>query len=204
MSQSPWAPLPDFALEIADFSAPDETPPEVSFGWATVSSNNPLRIVPDGQTEPLEMTPWSLVDPLMLAFGDRVWVQSFGLRRLVLGSTFRRGRRFPDAPRTEMPLLSGWENYGSGFDTTSYDRISDWVSVTGLIKNGTTTAGTVIAKLPEGFRPPGKKVFTVGANSSGTWVVARIDVDTNGDILVNSGVSASYTSLENIAFRATQ
>lgn len=66
-------------------SAP-EVDPALSFKWATVTTVTPLRIRLDGDTDPLPVTPDSLVKPANLAVGVRVWVQSYRKRVYVLGA----------------------------------------------------------------------------------------------------------------------
>lgn len=75
--------IPNLVLEVEDPTA--VPPPLISFGWATVTGAYPLRIRPDGESDELPMRPESLVDPTWLTAGDRVWVQTFGLRRIILG-----------------------------------------------------------------------------------------------------------------------
>ena len=55
------------------------------FGWATVVSVNPLSVRRDGETAPLGVSPFSLVDTSLLAVGDRVWIQLVDRRALILG-----------------------------------------------------------------------------------------------------------------------
>lgn len=61
--------------------------PANTYRWATVADNSPLTVRLDGDTTPLEMVPESLVDPLTLGIGSRVWVQIWGKRVIVLGTS---------------------------------------------------------------------------------------------------------------------
>lgn len=89
--------LPQLVLEVAD---PTTDPaPLIGFRWATITSIDPLRVRYDGESTELPMTPECLVDPARLAVTDRVWVQSFGLRRIVLG-------RSNEGPRAIENFLS--------------------------------------------------------------------------------------------------
>lgn len=78
-----FKPLPKLVFEVQDPTA--DPKPLINFGWAVITGTDPLRIRNDGETDELPMTPESLVDPTWLAAGDRVWVQSYGLRRVILG-----------------------------------------------------------------------------------------------------------------------
>lgn len=56
---------------------------ENTFRWATVTETHPLRILFDGDTVPADRTPWNLAGAV--AVGQRVWVQLFKRRLVVLG-----------------------------------------------------------------------------------------------------------------------
>jgi hypothetical protein len=60
---------------------------ENSYRWATVTAVSPLTIRLDGEDIPLPMVPESLVDPSRLSVSQRVWVQLFGRRVLILGAS---------------------------------------------------------------------------------------------------------------------
>ena len=60
---------------------------ENTFRWATVTSNPPLRIRLDGETDPLPITPDVLLDSGALNVGQRVWTQLFGRRAIILGGS---------------------------------------------------------------------------------------------------------------------
>lgn len=53
--------------------------------WATVTQQSPLRIRLDGETDPLPVTPDTLLTTERMAVGDRVWVQLYGRRVVVVG-----------------------------------------------------------------------------------------------------------------------
>jgi len=101
---------------------------------------------------------------------------------------------------TNLSLQNGWINYGSATHSTAqYIKAADGlVTVKGLIKNGTTTNGTVIATLPAGYRPKERAIVHCVANGA----YGRIDIQANGDIVAN-GVSATWTSIE-LRFMAEQ
>lgn len=94
-------------------------------------------------------------------------------------------------------LQNSWANY-SGFDTAGY-RIDDRgaVSLKGVIAGGTTTAGTVLFTLPEGYRPSARKMLI----AENTGADGRVDIRTSGDVTIEQG-SNTYLSLENIHFFA--
>lgn len=94
-------------------------------------------------------------------------------------------------------LQNSWVNYGTGFPTLQYTKDSDGVvTVRGLVKNGTTTTGTIIANLPTGYRPPGRELFVTTSNDA----FGRVDIDASGNIMFESG-TGGWVSL-NFSFVA--
>ena len=55
------------------------------FAWATVYSANPVTVRRDGETEPIGVTPQTVVPLAMLSVKDRVWCQFVNRRALILG-----------------------------------------------------------------------------------------------------------------------
>lgn len=101
---------------------------------------------------------------------------------------------------TNLPLSNGWVVYSGSFTPPSYTKTADGVvTVRGLIKSGTVTAGTVLANLPVGYRPAERQIYTGNALDA----YSRIDVLANGDIQLRAG-NASFTSLDSITFIAEQ
>lgn len=71
-----------------------------SWRWATVTSVDPLRVTPDGDTSPLVEAPDTLVSGLVV--GDRVRLAIVARRALILGRA--RG----GAPRLWVTMKSSW------------------------------------------------------------------------------------------------
>lgn len=61
------------------------------YRWGEVITTSPLSIQLDGDTEPLAGVPDSLIDPDTIDPGDRVWVQLFGRRVIVVGAYEHEG-----------------------------------------------------------------------------------------------------------------
>lgn len=99
---------------------------------------------------------------------------------------------------TAPTLLNSWVNFGaSGYSDAGYykDRHGR-VHLRGLIKNG-AAAASVIFNLPSGFRPPGRLLFvTMGGGDT----LARVDIDSNGDVIAQGFSSNAYFSLNGISF----
>lgn len=97
-------------------------------------------------------------------------------------------------------LQNSWVDY----DTNTYGRPhytkdkTGTVMIHGLVKSGTVTTGTVIFNLPAGFRPPRQLAFATLSNQ----LLHRLDVFANGNVVTNTGGSATYLSFNGAAFRA--
>jgi type II secretory pathway pseudopilin PulG len=100
---------------------------------------------------------------------------------------------------------AGWTNYGGAYATAKYSKTSDGLVVLqGLIVPTTVTQNTVLFTLPAGYRPAKQMLFGVADSGAGTYAgqeVARIDVETNGQVSIIFNVtSGTWLSLEGINF----
>ncbi|HRN90083.1 MAG TPA: hypothetical protein PK265_00640 [Candidatus Saccharibacteria bacterium] len=99
---------------------------------------------------------------------------------------------------TDIPLSNGWVTYNaSTFSTPQCIKASDGlVSLKGLIRSGTATAGTVIGTLPVSCRPnTARGLFGVASNLA----YGRLDVYPTGELVINAG-SNSYFSLDGVTY----
>jgi hypothetical protein len=104
-----------------------------------------------------------------------------------------------DIPSTSLSLLASWVEYDASWLPAQYHKdAAGVVHVIGAIKNGTVTAGTVIATLPAGFRPAEVAGPFLTYSDGGT---VSFYVATNGDITAQSALNATRTSLAGITFR---
>lgn len=106
---------------------------------------------------------------------------------------------YVDGSWTTAALKTGWVNYGAPWGTVAgYRKVGPLVVIRGLVGSGTVGQGTgVIFTLPAGYRPsPDNLIFSV----VGTNAFARLDIQTNGDVVANTG-SNSYFSI-NVSFIA--
>lgn len=103
-------------------------------------------------------------------------------------------------PYMALSLQNGWVNFGGEFQTAVYWRDSNGVvHLEGLIRNGTTTGGTVVFTLPVGYRPAATQIFSV-SSSGGTFQI-RINSSGQGAVWVVTG-NNGHLSLSGIVFRA--
>jgi hypothetical protein len=91
---------------------------------------------------------------------------------------------------------SGWGNYGGGYYNGHYKKVGDLVFLRGLVARS-SGSGTTIATLPSGFRPSSRSLF--GVLTSALSGSDRVDVDSNGDIILVSG-GVGYVQLDGLVF----
>lgn len=99
-----------------------------------------------------------------------------------------------------LELQNGFTAYGSNYETPSYriNEVGD-VQVKGLIRCPENVENTtVIAVLPEGYRPPKSKVYLVSGNSGGAKdVFTRVNITSGGNISYMTG-GTHFLSLDDI------
>lgn len=179
--------------------------PDNSYRWGTITDTDPLRVRLDGDSDGLLITPDTLVHPRTLAIGDRVWLQFYGRRVVVLG---KGGGTTHDPDWIAPNLLNGWLNYGSSWPGAGYRKGRDgMVKLRGLVKSGTGGISTPIFVLPQGYAPEGTsstgELFIQPASVSGGFGYARVDVLGDGSVaIIAYGPSASnaFVSLAGISF----
>lgn len=100
---------------------------------------------------------------------------------------------------TAPAFANSWVNY----DTTVYNSAGfykdafGFVTIKGLIKNGTIGSTAQCFTLPVGYRPIKRVLNACISNSA----IGRLDVDIDGKVITHSGNNAWY-SLDNCRFKA--
>ena len=94
-------------------------------------------------------------------------------------------------------LQGGWVQFGTPYAAPGFHKENNHVHLHGVIKNGTTTAGTVLFSIPDGFRPEETLLFDAVSNNS----QSRIDIQPNGEVVLQQG-NAAYLSFDGIMFDA--
>lgn len=103
--------------------------------------------------------------------------------------------------RIGASLVNSWVNYSNGWATASYYKDRDnRVHLTGLIRSGVTTAGTLLFSLPSGYRPEAREMFDV---LCGNETLGRVDVWSDGQVNVQLCPNNTYLRLSGISFRAS-
>jgi len=103
----------------------------------------------------------------------------------------------------EATLENSWTNFNSGYYSTAGYMLdsSGMVHLKGLIKDGVTTATTVILTLPEGFRPALIHRFGVVSDTTGTTVHGMFSVNPNGTVTISRGGN-TFFQLDGVSFPA--
>jgi hypothetical protein len=102
-------------------------------------------------------------------------------------------------------LLNGWVNSGGGEATAGYYKDDfNMVRVSGLIKSGTTTAGTVLLTLPAGYRPALIEERATLSWNGTTIVPVFLNVQPGGNLTISVGAPGNTFMLVDITFRAEQ
>ena len=99
----------------------------------------------------------------------------------------------------EPVFQNSWTNYGSPYTVAAfYKDPYNVVRLKGFITGGTSTDGTVVFTLPEGYRPSERIVLTT--ENSG-WNPMSIDVYQNGEVKIYNVTNNSWITLDGLAFR---
>jgi hypothetical protein len=72
------------------------------------------------------------------------------------------------------------------------------VHLTGVVKDGTPGATSIIFELPPAYRPANTLRFPIGSDNES---VGTISISKNGAVVAESACSVTLTSLDGIIFR---
>ena len=90
----------------------------------------------------------------------------------------------------ELTLANSWVDYADGYGTPQVKRQGRHISIECVVKSGTTTAGTILTTLPEGYRPSKHLAIATISNAGFGYVVILID----GTVQLY-GADATWTSI---------
>lgn len=103
-------------------------------------------------------------------------------------------------------LENGWTNQGGSFATVGYCKNELGIlQLRGLIKPGTTAAGTVLFTLPVGYRPAiVNKIQTIIYVNFSSFATLIIDINPDGKVAIGNvavAANATWISLDGISIR---
>ena len=112
-----------------------------NFTWGTVTAVGPLRVMLDGDTAALPLTPDSLIDPRSLSVNDRVRCERAGRRIIVHGSPSVGGVPVGNVEFTARSTApTGWLLCdGTAVSRTTFAALFAAIGTTYGAGNGTTT-----------------------------------------------------------------
>jgi hypothetical protein len=109
---------------------------------------------------------------------------------------------------SNLTLTNGWVAYAGGYATPQYIKAADnIVTIKGLIKSGTTTDGTVVATLPQGYCPRDRTLLYGVTNAKSVRYDVRqttTGVPANGCSIEIYYGDATWASLDAITYLAEQ
>ena len=99
-----------------------------------------------------------------------------------------------------LTLTGGWVPFGgTAYASPCYRRVNGRAKYSGLMKNGSISAGTTFANAPAGFRPgPNfQPMFACGGAA-----YAMVEVTTAGALKITAATSSTYIALDSIDYIA--
>jgi hypothetical protein len=101
-------------------------------------------------------------------------------------------------PWINITLLNSWTYFGAPYATAQYYKDKEGVvHVKGLVTGGNPAVGVVLFNLPAGYRPTERRIMSGLTNGAANGVTTRIDVMTNGDVVIfGSNVSNFWINME--------
>lgn len=122
------------------------------------------------------------------------------MERLGLGTTWYTNITEPSLDLTSL-LVNSWVPFVAGSNVPRAKKTNNQVTLSGLIKNGTVTAGTTLFTLPAGYRPRNTvEAFLCAMGPTGTTTPCVIHVANTGVVTLQSAGNAAFVSLSGISF----
>lgn len=101
---------------------------------------------------------------------------------------------------TSPTLLNGWKNYSDGYSWAhAYRYHNGLILLRGMIHGGASTHGNIL-QLPENMRPVNREIFHCQSN----YGVRRVDMQTNGFLLMTPHGKDDWLSISGITFMSSQ
>lgn len=94
---------------------------------------------------------------------------------------------------TPVTFQGTWANQTGGSQPVQYRKLGDMVQLRGQMAAGSMSSPAFT--LPVGFRPPFLFMLSTGCFNGSAWVVARMDMNTDGRCVPIDGVANFYSVL---------
>jgi hypothetical protein len=105
---------------------------------------------------------------------------------------------------TNVTYNTGWQNYAFGYGPAHYTKSPGGIVTLGGLSTRSSGSNAIMFTLPSGYRPTLNLIFAC----AGSGGVARIDVDSSGNVYYNGSLSGSvngadWVSVGGVTFLAT-
>lgn len=122
------------------------------------------------------------------------------MERMGLNGTWYTPGTAPSLDLTSL-LVNGWVPFDATTNIPRAKKTNNHVTLSGLIKSGTTAATTVLFTLPAGYRPRNSvAVFLCAMGPTGTTTPCAVHVTSAGVVTLQSVGNAAFVSLDEISF----
>ena len=123
---------------------------------------------------------------------DNIYSKTGTAQALTIDSSGRVTMPQNDSGWITATLNSPFTNYGGTWAVASYRKINDIVCIQGLVLMNGASNGSTLFTLPSGYRPTGYIMF---AGFNGNAGHARIDIETDGDVILQTQAANSWVTL---------
>jgi len=154
------------------------------------------------------LPPIPIVRPNGVTITHKDLIAGHGYECVYLSGYFQMFQLAGDPAWSPLTLQNGWTAYtgsGGGWTTPAYGKSAgSIILMKGIIAGGTTTYGTTITTLPEGYRPKTKSIFPVMSSPDGnTMQLGAVHILPTCEVQIYN-CHNYYLSLENIIFYSEQ
>lgn len=128
------------------------------------------------------------IDSYVPVVGDTALILKQGTDLVAMGQI---AAQFSESAWTTVPLAAGFTHNGNSNGTVEIRRIWDHGTWKVQMRGGANrSAGTLISTLPAAYWPPARRSLSATRTAVGGSNVVKIDVETNGQMLMVGGTTA--------------
>lgn len=105
-------------------------------------------------------------------------------------------------PSISLTLQNSWVAYSANTAPRA-SKVGQVVTLSGAIRSGTVTNGTVVCTLPTNFRPRNaEEFFSVRTNTTTATTPCVLKIESNGNVSIVAGASNALVAFSGISFEA--